>query len=387
MLFSISLVLASIYLHIPFCERKCIYCDFYSIENQQLCNNFLNAVHREIDYYGDFAQRDSIETIYIGGGTPSLLAAQDMKKILVHLIQLFSIRADSEITIEVNPGTVDKEKLTAYLNMGINRLSIGVQSFQQDDLQCLTRIHTVNQAVQTIRSAKEVGFKNISIDLIYAIPNQTLSSWKENLEHAIKFEPQHISAYSLIVEENTPLAQMVKSKAISPVDLELEAAMYAYTMERLNRAGYDHYEISNYAKPGFQSKHNCNYWNHTNYLGFGPSAHSFWDGKRWWNVADLLSYCEKLSSECTPIAGSETLTIKELFNEAVMLGLRSGELTLREIELKYKIDLAALWNSVLKEMTANGYLTIEKDVIRLTDRGFLLCDSITERLLSRVVSD
>ncbi|MBI4811220.1 MAG: radical SAM family heme chaperone HemW, partial [Ignavibacteriales bacterium] len=347
--------MASIYLHIPFCERKCIYCDFYSIENQQLCNNFLNAVHREIDHYIDFTQRDSIETIYIGGGTPSLLTAQDMKKILVHLIQLFSIRSDSEITIEVNPGTVDKEKLTAYLDMGINRLSIGVQSFQQDDLQFLTRIHTVDQAIQTIRSAKEVGFKNISIDLIYAIPNQTLSSWKENIEHAITFEPQHISAYSLIVEENTPLAQMVESKAISPVDLELEAAMYAYTMERLNRAGYDHYEISNYAKPGFQSKHNCNYWNHTNYLGFGPSAHSFWDGKRWWNIADLLSYCEKLSSECTPIAGSETLTIKEMFNEAVMLGLRSGELALREIELKYKIDLAALWNSVLKEMTANGY--------------------------------
>jgi len=376
--------LSSIYLHIPFCERKCIYCDFYSIENKSKVGNFLQALHQEIDLYKSIIDDEDIETIYIGGGTPSLLTIKEIVKILNHLQTTFHIKQDAEITIEVNPGTVNKQRLSEYLENGINRLSIGVQSFNENDLHVLSRIHSVTQAIDTIESAKSVGFNNLNIDLIYAIPGQTISIWQENLERMLEFQPQHISAYSLIIEENTPLEKMVKTNLVSPIDSELEAEMYSLTMERLTNAGYVHYEVSNYSKPGFQSKHNCNYWNHSDYFGFGPSAHSFQQVKRWWNVRDLNSYCEKLCSGKLPIENSEILSKEDMFNESVMFAIRQNKLQIDGLESKFNVSLSDSWNTIFKEMESNGYLRYENGIVKLNNKGFLICDSIIEKLVSRI---
>lgn len=374
-------------MHIPFCEKKCIYCDFYSIEDKSQIENFLIALHHEIDLNSEITNGEKIETIFFGGGTPSLLDTKSIKDILLHIKRVFNIQPNAEITIEINPGTIDEIKLSKYFEMGINRLSIGVQSFHEKDLRTLTRIHSVSQAIQTITTAKKVGYDNISIDLIYAIPGQTKSSWMENLKLAVNFEPQHISAYSLIIEENTPMEQMVRTKIISPTDSELEADMYALTMETLIGSGYIHYEVSNYSKPNFECRHNRNYWNHSNYFGIGPSAHSFINLKRWWNVRDLTSYCQMLNLNKLPIAGSEILSHEEMLNESIMFGIRQGILNLNELKSQYSIKLNYYLSDLINQLQLNAYLTYDAGVIKLSDKGFLICDTIIEKLMSCILPE
>ncbi len=376
--------MSSIYLHIPFCERKCIYCDFYSVDNKSKIGDFLQALHQEIELYKNILNDEDIETIYIGGGTPSLLTIPEIVRILTHLKANFHFKQDVEITIEVNPGTVNKQKLIEYLESGINRLSIGVQSFNEKDLKMLSRIHSVSQAINTIESAISVGFNNLNIDLIYAIPGQTISTWKENLECTLEFQPQHISAYSLIIEENTQLEKMVKMNLVYPIDSELEAVMYSLTMGYLKNAGYVHYEVSNYSKPGLESRHNCNYWNHSDYIGFGPSAHSFKQVKRWWNVRDVNSYCEILSSGKLPIEKSEVLSKEDMFNESVMFAIRQNKLQIDGLESRFNISLRNSWDTIFKEMESDGYLKYYDGAVKLSNKGFLICDSIIEKLVSCV---
>jgi len=377
--------MASFYIHIPFCEHKCVYCDFYSIESLDPVERFLHSLHKEIDLFRSQYGTTGIETIFFGGGTPSLLEPAAIGSVLDHLARAFSITPGAEITLEANPGTVESRRLGGFRGVGVNRISFGIQSFFDDDLAFLTRIHSASEAQESVRIAQKLGFSNISLDLIFALPGQTESRWEQNLRTAVDLSPQHISAYSLIVEEGTPLARMVRSKLVSPAPVEHEASMYEFTMDFLHHAGYEHYEVSNYARPGFRSVHNGNYWNHTPYFGFGPSAHSFDTRRRSWNIANIRQYCEMLERDVLPVAGQEILTAEERCDEAVMLGLRSGGVDLHRLHSEGGIDLLSTNRRLIERLVGEGLATCERNVLRLTDKGFLLCDSISENLLAAVV--
>ncbi|MGA2623437.1 MAG: radical SAM family heme chaperone HemW [Bacteroidota bacterium] len=376
--------MAGVYLHIPFCERKCIYCDFYSIENRNSMDEFVRALHREVAMNREYGNHESVDTIFFGGGTPSLLSPAAISGILEVLHRTFRVEPDAEITLEANPGTVDREKLLAYRSAGINRLSFGVQSFHQDELEFLGRIHSAVDAEQCIRWAQDIGFENISVDLVYALPRQTLRRWEDNLRRTVGLEVPHISAYSLIIEERTPLARMVSAKLVSPLPTENEAEMYELTMEYLARHGFEHYEVSNYSRPGHCSRHNSNYWNHSNYLGLGPSAHSFWKNRRWWNVASVSGYIEKISGGMQPLAGEEILQAEQLLHETVMLGLRSDGVNLRSMGEQFGPDLPGRMAEISRQLFDRRLAVREGDNLRLTDKGFLLCDEISEVLLSHL---
>ena len=379
--------MASLYLHIPYCEKKCIYCDFYSIENMNSMEQFLAALEKEIRMYAErFSESDPIDTIFFGGGTPSLLPPSTMGKILTALHSNYQIRSDAEITVETNPGTVDIEKLRGYRSLGVNRLSIGIQSFHPHELAFLSRIHTSEEAVQCVENAYRAGFENVSVDLIFSLPDQTLERWNENLRRAINLEPKHISAYSLIVEEHTPLFMMVQNNMVSPLPEDIDADIYGSTIGMMAEHGYQQYEISNYAKPGYECRHNKNYWNHSNYLSFGPSSHSFWKegpikGNRWWNVRSIAQYCESLGKDEFPVAGSEFVDKEKMFSEAVFLGLRTGELNVAMLQQLYGIDMLTTHGEKLKSFSDDDLLRIKDRHITLTRKGFLVCDAIAESLL------
>ena len=373
-----------IYIHIPFCEHKCIYCDFYSIETLDPVEEFLAALRREITGHAYSGSTELFSTIFFGGGTPSLLDPCVIGELIGLLNDTFRIEQGAEVTLEANPGTVDLNKLKGYRAAGVNRLSFGIQSFHDDDLRFLTRIHTSAQAIQGVRMAREAGFENVSLDLIFALPGQTMSRWEQNLRQAVELEPSHISAYSLIVEPKTPLFEMVRTRQVSTLPIETEAEQYEFTMEFLHGAGYEHYEVSNYARPGFRSKHNSGYWNHSNYIGFGPSAHSFCENRRWWNTRSVRAYCDALASGKSPVAGSETLTKTQLMDEAVMLGLRGEGLDLTALRARYGVDLFIRQSSSIREFISEGLAGLDGETLRLTDKGYLLCDEICELLLARV---
>ena len=376
-----------IYFHIPFCEHKCIYCDFYSIETLDPVDEFLAALRREIKEHPSSGSPEEFTTIFFGGGTPSLLEPRVIGELIGLVTKTFRIAAGAEVTLEANPGTVDLNKLKGYRDAGVNRLSFGIQSFHEDDLRFLTRIHSSGQAIQGVRMAREAGFGNVSLDLIFALPGQTMSRWEQNLRQAVGLEPGHISAYSLIVEPKTPLFEMVKTRQVSTLPVETEAEQYEFTMQFLHAAGYEHYEVSNYARPGFQSKHNSGYWNHSNYIGFGPSAHSFSGNRRWWNTRSVRAYCDALASGKSPVAGSETLTKTQLLDEAVMLGLRGEGLDLAALRARYGVNLHERKSLELQDCITGGLAILDGETLRLTDKGYLLCDEICELLLARVDPD
>ncbi len=378
----------SLYLHIPFCEKKCVYCDFYSIETISPMEEFLKALHNEIDMYGKYGKDVTFDTVFFGGGTPSLLTPLQLESILQHLTSTYAVTDDAEITLETNPGTVTKEKLVAYRSIGINRISLGVQSFHEDELRFLSRIHSSDEARECIQTVREVGFDNFSIDLIYALPGQGAERWLNNLEQAMKLKPPHISAYGLIVEDGTPLARMVLSKQVSPAPADDEAGMYEITMDFLAKHGYEHYEVSNYAKPGFRSKHNYNYWTHGGYLGFGPSAHSFWNDtltgntpRRWWNIANLSHYCEKLHCNELPLVSSEQLSLDELFTERILLGLRSDGIDLKRLRTDFGKRMFDTESDTIRQLVRDRLVTVENESLRLTSRGYLLCDEVCMKLI------
>lgn len=345
--------------------------------------------------YHEYAGDEKFETIFFGGGTPSLMEPEMVESIINLLRTTFWVASDAEITLETNPGTIDRKKFIGFRSAGVNRLSMGIQSFHEDDLLFLTRIHTSEEAVRAVELAKEIGFTNINVDLIFALPNQTFTRWEDNLQKAVRLSPQHISAYNLIIEKGTPLADMVKNNKVSPLSTDEEADLYEFTMEYLEGEGYEHYEVSNYAKPGFRSKHNANYWNRSNYLGFGPSAHSFWSiydtvgaiplgtNRRWWNVRSIKKYCEDLSVGKLPIAGEEILNLEQTIDEFVMLGLRSSGVDLVQLKNDLGVNLLNDNDGTIKQLIDNNLAVVDKQVLRLTQKGFLLCDEISKSFLSR----
>jgi oxygen-independent coproporphyrinogen III oxidase len=387
--------MAGLYLHIPFCEHKCIYCDFYSVAPKEhpdayraLINRFLLSLHREIKLRADDHRfRTSYKTIFFGGGTPSLLSASNMNEILNMLNSSFSIADGAEVTLETNPGTVDEQKLRDFRQAGVNRISFGVQSFHDDDLKFLTRIHSASQAKEALKSARRAGFENLSIDLMFSLPNQSLGRWESNLEQAMELDPAHISCYSLIIEPNTPLARMVESKQIAPLPGEQDAELYEFTMEFLSAHGYEQYEVSNFAKPGFRSQHNSGYWNHDHYLGFGPSAHSFWDARRWWNVSNVVEYSQRLEHDVLPVSGEEQLVTEQLIEEEIFLGLRGDGIDTTEFTRKYRLEFLTSFSQIIVELVAERLAMFVGPRLKLTSKGYLLCDEICSSFLkARAIS-
>lgn len=348
---------------------------------------FLKALEIEIQMRAErFDHTQSIETIFFGGGTPSLLTKQQFERIFSLLHKYFRIESDAEITCESNPGTVELSKLSEFRSVGFNRISFGIQSFHDDDLKFLTRIHSADEAERAVESAYRAGFTNVSCDLIFALPNQTPERWRENLRRAIALQPKHISAYALIVEDQTPLATMVKNKLVAPLPDEEDAELYEITIDTLTSHGYQQYEVSNFAQPGFLSRHNYNYWNHADYIGFGPSAHSFCkdsstSGRRWWNVRSIQSYCDALERNEFPESGNESIDRKKFFTEEIFLGLRSTGIDLKKLYPLYGEDVFSVKQNEIAEMEREGLLVRSQNIISLTSKGYAVCDEIAAKLI------
>ena len=309
--------MAGLYLHIPFCKSKCAYCNFFSVVSEKQRADFLEALKREAVMRKDYLGGEEVRTVYFGGGTPSTLKASEISEILDCLKMNYEIAAAAEITLEANPDTVSKESLLAYKSIGINRLSIGIQSFFDDDLQYLSRKHDSKHALQVLDWAKEAGFQEITLDLIYGIPTLTDEKWRKNLEIFFSTGFNHLSAYALTVEEKTALGQRINKGVAAPVSEDATIRQYEILCEMTENQGFEHYEISNFARPGHYSKHNTIYWKGEKYLGLGPSAHSFDGVSRQWNVASVKDYCDNHTFE------REELTLDDRYNEYVMTSLRT----------------------------------------------------------------
>jgi len=373
-----------IYVHIPFCLSKCGYCDFYSITNLSSQCSFVNSLCEELRLYHSLAKDYTFDTVYIGGGTPSVLKLEELESIINTINGNYSITDNSEVTIEINPGTVKYNQLKTYRQMGFNRLSIGVQSFNDNELRFLQRAHTSSDNYKIIKNARRAGFENISIDLIYAIPFQTKNNWLKTLDQAIELEPEHISTYNLTIEERTLFNDMLNSGQILLHSNDCEAFLFSLTEQILSGRGFKHYEISNFARSvNFISQHNTKYWDHTKYLGFGPSAHSFWGNKRYSNVPSVSAYIKKLNHSIAPIDESEVLNLQTLMFESIFLGLRtSGGVDLNIFQQRYKKDFTDLYAKPIGILTSKKLAFIQDQHFRLTQKGLLISDEIVPLFLS-----
>lgn len=372
-----------LYIHVPFCVRKCRYCDFFSVCDLSLVPRFLAALDQEIARRATRVQRRA-DTIYFGGGTPSLLPPQAVAAILSEVRESFGLGSRAEITLEVNPGTVDARQLESYRRAGVNRLSIGVQSFQPDELALLGRLHSTDQARRVLRWSRSAGFENIGIDLIYAIPGQTPARWRSNLEAALDFSPDHFSCYALSLEPGTPLAQELRCGRIAAVGERRVAALYQLMVDLLDKAGYRQYEISNFSRgPRFDSRHNCKYWNFEPYLGLGPAAHSFLPPQRCWNTADLATYLQALESGRSAVEERETITRSQAMVEAVYLGLRQTRgIDPSAFARRFRIDVAARLGKLVQRLADGELMRFCGGRWCLTVSGMLLLDRIAAEMVA-----
>ena len=375
------MIKTGIYIHIPFCVVKCMYCDFYSItEKEDLIPRFIKAITNEIKNCNINISEWIFDTLFIGGGTPSLIKSSYIETILECLDKKFNLSKLKEITIEINPGEAPKNRLYNYKSIGVNRISIGVQSFQPTLLKFLTRIHSKKQIINTYNDVREVGFENVNCDLIYSIPNQTWEMWEDDLRILIDLNPEHISAYTLTVEKGTDLFTMVEKKTIEMPKNSQESRWFINTRNILSRNGYRPYEVSNFSKMGYQCQHNYHYWDIEPYLGFGPSAHSF-DGKfRWNNARSLEKYLRCIETNKTPISKKEKLSLVDLTNEFIGFGMRMTK----------GIDLNNIPDSLQKKYNENilkiinqypNYFIKSKDNISFNDNGMLHADFIIPNMI------
>ncbi len=370
--------MAGIYIHIPFCKQACYYCDFHFSTSLKYKEEMILAICKEIELKSGLV-KENVETIYFGGGTPSLLLASEMEQILEVVYKNFEVIEFPEITLEANPDDLSLEKIEELATTKINRLSIGVQSFFEEDLQFMNRAHTAKESEECIVNAKKY-FKNITIDLIYGVPNTTNGTWKKNLEKFIDLDIPHLSSYALTVEENTALAHFIKKGKYPAVDEVLAASHFQILNQVLKNSGYIAYEISNFGKPEFFSKHNTAYWQGKTYLGIGPSAHSF-DGKnRSWNIANNLKYIQAMQRNLA-YSTAEKLTQNNVFNEMVMTRLRTvWGISLKEIENKFgQVIKNQLVENATKHIN-NNKLRIEGETLKITEEGKFFADGIAADL-------
>jgi len=355
---------SGLYIHVPFCLSKCGYCSFYSIKSIGLMPEFIRALKNEMEFYKN--KFPSFDTIYIGGGTPSLLSIEQLDVIFEAINKLFKIDSHAEITMEVNPGDVSIDYFQGLRSLGVNRVNIGIQSFDDDILKFLGRRHTAKDSTAAMDSSRKAGFTNAGIDLIYGVYQQTISAWKRTLQKAVSFTPEHISCYQLSLEARTPLYQKYYAEEIKLPAEEQQLEFFLSTAAQLEDAGYIHYEISNFARnENLRSKHNMKYWRHAPYLGLGPAAHSFFGNKRWWNKSAVKTYIKDVSVGKIPVESSEELSTEQLQLETLFLGLRTKE----------GIDLQLYKNKYGRDLLEEKKITIDsllKDNLVEVKNGFLL---------------
>lgn len=374
--------MAGIYLHIPFCKQACTYCDFHFSTNRKNEDDLVEAMVKEIEIRAKGWDGELFETVYFGGGSPSILSISNLEKLLSATRHLLRISEQAEVTLEANPDDMSSENLIGWKKLGINRLSVGLQSFQDHRLQWMNRAHNAEEALECVQRAQGLGFDNISIDLIYALPDSSLDEWKNELAIAARMNVQHFSAYILTVEEKTALHHQVKKGMLQPAKDEKVEEQYRYLCSWAKEMGFEHYEISNFAKKNYRSKHNGNYWNWVNYLGIGPAAHSFQNSVRSWNIAHNINYIKSLQKDELP-ARSEVLSKADEFNESIMLGLRKKEgINTTALHQKYGPHLGEGMTLNLDDLTSwhREMLEVELGTWKMKESAWLLCDEISAAL-------
>jgi len=375
---------AGLYIHIPFCIRKCHYCDFYSITDHSIVKEFVDALILEMEMYSEVELL--FDTLYIGGGTPSILKSAEIDRIIEKAFSLFQITPDPEITIEVNPGTVTAESLKSFRQSGINRVNIGIQSFQDGNLKFLGRIHSAEEGETAIKWAQNAGFENIGLDLISGLPGQTVKSWLFDLETALRFEPEHLSCYMLTYENGTPLYNDLKNGRIKPISESLAASLFGSTGDFLENRGYIHYEISNFARSEEKiSLHNTKYWAFAPYIGLGPSAHSFYGTMRSWNRRNVSSYIKNVEAGIPPVEIKEDLTREQQIIEAVFLGLRQNcGINIGYFNKYFNVRFEDIFSDTISNLTKKELVVIRDDRCALTRKGMVLLDSICAEFVCRM---
>jgi oxygen-independent coproporphyrinogen III oxidase len=372
--------MAGVYIHIPFCRTKCDYCNFFSLASKRGKEEISNAICEEIKLRADYIEGKEIATIYFGGGTPSLLPVQDIETIIESLSKTFSINKNAEITLEANPDDLDKEKLKNYRQIGINRLSIGIQSFFPDDLKYLSRKHDPQQALRSIEDSLEAGFLNTSIDLIFGLPTQDITKLEKNLKTFRQFNLPHLSAYALTVEPKTALDWKIQNKKVEPISGENQIAQFLFLMDWMAEEEYEHYEISNYSLPGYESKHNSAYWKGDHYIGLGPSAHSFNGVSRQWNVSNLGWYLKAIKAG-NIFFEKETLTPEQHHNEFVMTAIRTkAGIDLSVYERRFGSDKLKTIREASLKFLSEGWIIEHKNHFFLSRQGKLFADYIASEL-------
>ncbi len=371
---------AGIYIHVPFCLRKCSYCDFYSLPlpGQEVLEQYSNSLIKELQARAPYWQNHYFSTVYLGGGTPSLLDPAQIEKILKAVFSNYNITINPEISMEANPATLNLLSLQELLTAGINRISLGVQSFQEDELQLLGRIHGVREVEDTVLALDKSGFKNYNLDLIYGIPGQSLQDWIYNLRMAVQCHPQHISTYLLQLDPGTPLAQKIQLGNLPGGNDDLEANMYDSTINYLSAAGYQHYEISNFAKPEYECRHNLIYWQAHEYLGLGCGAVSYRDGRRTINKPDLNAYLTRIQigQDCESEL-LEAMSSREKLTDAVILGLRMIEgIKPSYLSQRFGIDFNQEYHAIIEKLVEDGLLIMVKDRVCLSRQGYFLSNQV-----------
>lgn len=371
----------SLYIHVPFCATRCVYCDFFSNTDTRYKEPYLRAIEKEMELRGEYIDDDTLETIYLGGGTPSRLSGNDLERIFNAISRRFSITEGAEITLEANPDDIRPDYLSALRDLPINRISMGIQSFQPEDLRLLNRRHDREQAIRAVELCQAHGFTNLSIDLIYGLPGQTPEAWEENLRQAIRLGTPHLSAYHLTYEEGTALYKRLQAGQVEPVDEEVSVTLFHILTERMAEAGFQHYEISNFARPGFHARHNSAYWTGKPYLGLGPSAHSYNRTSREWNVASLPLYLRGIESG-QPATERETLDLSTRYNDFIITGLRTmWGISLDKLRTEFGEALLAYCQKQARPYIQRGLLRQENDRLALSQAGILLSDGIMSELM------
>jgi oxygen-independent coproporphyrinogen-3 oxidase len=370
--------MAGIYLHIPFCRKRCHYCDFFKSTDFSLKSRILAGLNRELESRAPELASEVIDTIYLGGGTPSTLLPDELKDILDTIRQNFQVSPEAEITMEANPDDLNQAKLTALRQMGYNRLSMGIQSFIESDLKLMNRRHGVMQAIQSVKWAKRAGFSNISIDLIYGLPNQTLEEWERNVRIAVELDVQHISAYNLTYHEGTVFYDQLKKGILKELPDELSVQQFESLISILKEAGFEHYEISNFCRNGLYSQHNSSYWKGRKYLGVGPSSHSYDLRTRRWNVSSISKYLHGLESG-ESYSETEILTEQDRYNDFIITGLRTiWGISEESIRKEYSSLYFAHFESIRDKYLRSGHIICTSGTVCLGPQGLFISDKIME---------
>ena len=369
-----------LYIHIPYCIHKCGYCDFNSHPiKQDEMNHYIDALVAEMKHYAKtYSNTNIIRTIFLGGGTPTTLTVYQLERILKECVSEFTVASDAEITIEANPATIDIEQLKSIRQTGYNRISIGVQSFDKAELKLLDRAHGPEEIHSTVDRARKAGFDNLSLDLMFAVPSQSLSSWESNLNKALEKNPEHLSTYNLTIEQGTAFSKLQSNGKLIMPDDDHQLELYKRTIERLTKKGFHHYEISNFARRGKECKHNITYWENKNTLGLGAGASSYMNGTRFKNINLPAHYIRQVKEKKIAVEHSETLELRQAMGETIMLGLRLLQgISIHQFEKRFQISFIKLFRNIISALKEKELVIIEKDYLRLSQKGLFWADSVT----------